>query len=433
MALSSTCQWGHREGVVIQTGRSRIEISRLVAPTLLALTGACLGLGAILHLAGAGAAGNTLWIGGGVVGALYSAWTMLDSLRRGRLGVDVIAVLALVGALLVGEYLAASVISLMVTSGRALEAWAAGRARHDLQALLQRAPRTAHRYDGGTLHAIDVSDVVVGDRLMVGSGELVPVDGTLLDDAVVDESALTGEPLPVERSAGEPVRSGVVNGGPPFDVRATSTASESTYAGIVRLVSQAESSQAPFVRLADRYALWFLVVTFGVAAAAWAAGGASRAVAVLVVATPCPLILAAPVALVAGLSRAARRGVIIKGGGVLERLAGCTTVLIDKTGTLTNGRPALAAVVPAATMAPDEILAMAGSRHTCWPTRSFRRQPTKSANSGCPTTSRRSRGRESAVSSTGTGLRSERRRGWALQVPRPGPRQHAEGHASTDH
>jgi heavy metal translocating P-type ATPase len=336
---------------------------RLASPpsALLAVTGGWLGVGGILHLAGAGAAGNVAWIVGGAVGAAYSLWSMLDSLRRGRLGVDAIALLALLGALAVGEYLAAAVISVMVASGRALEGWAAGRARRDLRALLQRAPRTAHRYDEGVLRLVDAADVAVGDRLLVGPGELVPVDGTLLSGAVLDESALTGESLPVERASGEPVRSGVLNAGSPFDVRATAAASESTYAGIIRLVSQAEASPAPFVRLADRYALWFLGVSLGVAAAAWIAGGAARAVAVLVVATPCPLILAAPVALVAGLSRGARRGVVIKGGGVLERLARCTTLLIDKTGTLTSGRPALAAMVPAGTVTPQELLALAAS------------------------------------------------------------------------
>ena len=316
----------------------------------------------MLHLVGLGTEGDALWIAGGSVGAAYSAWNVFDSLRRGRLGVDVIALLALLGAIIVGEYLAGAVISLMVASGQALEAWAAGRARRDLHALLERAPRTARRYDStGGLETVAVDAVAPGDRLLIGAGELVPVDGTLMDGAVLDESALTGESLPVEAGAGEPVRSGVVNAGSPFDLRVTATSAESTYAGIVRLVREAESSQAPFVRLADRYALWFLAVTMGGAALAWAAGGAARAVAVLVVATPCPLILAAPIALVAGLSRAARRGVIIKGGGVLERLARCTTVLIDKTGTLTSGRPALSAVVPAATFPPEELLRLAGS------------------------------------------------------------------------
>src|SRR5262249_7868322 len=171
----------------------------------------------------------------------------------------------------------------------------------------------------------------------------------------------TGESLPLERTAGEPVPSGVVNAGSPFDLRVTARADQSAYAGVIRLVQQAEASQAPFVRMADRYALWFLLVTAAVAGGAWALGGASRAVAVLVVATPCPLILAAPVALVSGLSRAARRGIVIKGGAVLERLARCTTLLIDKTGTLTSGRPALVAVLPAGRLPPHEILTLAGS------------------------------------------------------------------------
>jgi heavy metal translocating P-type ATPase len=249
----------------------------------------------------------------------------------------------------------------MVASGQALEAWAAGRARRDLRALLQRAPRLAHRYDGDTLAVVPVEALEPADLVVVGPGELVPTDGTLISAAVLDESALTGESLPVERAAGDPVQSGVVNGGSPFDLRVTARAAESAYAGVIRLVQQAEASQAPFVRLADRYALWFLLVTAAVAGAAWAAGGASRAVAVLVVATPCPLILAAPVALVSGLSRAARRGIVIKGGAVLERLARCTTLLVDKTGTLTRGRPALAAVVPAGPVPAEDVLALAGS------------------------------------------------------------------------
>jgi heavy metal translocating P-type ATPase len=332
-----------------------------LSSALLMATATLLGVGGLLHGVGAGAAGDAAWIGAGAIGAAYTAWSMLSSLRRGRLGVDVIALLALVGALLVGEYLAAGVISLMVASGQSLEAWAAGRARRDLHALLARAPRVAHRYASGELRLVPVEKVVPGDRLLVGTGELVPADGELAGDAVLDESALTGEALPVERAAGEPVRSGVLNAGSPVDLLVTATPAESTYARIVRLVAEAESSQAPFVRLADRYASWFLVMALGVAAVAWALGGAERAVAVLVVATPCPLILAAPVAMVAGLSRAARRGIVIKGSGVLERLARCTTVLLDKTGTLTKGSPALASVVLATALPANEILRLAAS------------------------------------------------------------------------
>ena len=196
---------------------------------------------------------------------------------------------------------------------------------------------------------------------MVAGGETVPADGVLLSDAVVDESALTGEPLPVHRGHGDLLRSGMVNAGSPFDLEATAPASESAYAGIVRLVAQAETSRAPFTRLADRYAVGFLALTLVVASGAWIAAGPSRAVAVLVVATPCPLILAAPIALVGGLSRSARRGVVIKGAAVLEQLAQCSTLLIDKTGTLTSGHPALTSITPAGDVSPSQVLTLAAS------------------------------------------------------------------------
>ncbi len=337
--------------------------SRNLPVSVLALTGSCLAAGTLLHLSGNGDAGDAVWVVSGCVGAAYSLWAMVDALKRGRLGVDLIALLAELGALAVGEYLAAAVISVMMASGRALEAWANGRATRDLRHLLERAPTRAHRYGPGdvTLETVNAADVVVGDRVMVASGEIVPTDGVMLTEAVLDESALTGEPLPIARGEGDAVRSGVLNAGAPFDFRATAAASESAYAGIVRLVAEAEGSQAPFVRLADRYAVWFLFLSLAVAGAALLASGPARAVAVLVVATPCPLILAAPVALVGGLSRCARRGVVIKGAAVLERLAGCSTLLIDKTGTLTSGRPTLTSIVPVGTHNPDEILALAAS------------------------------------------------------------------------
>ena len=342
--------------------RGGVWLARRSAAVLLALTVSGLTAGLVLHLAGAGGAGNVAWAAVGVCGAGYALWAMAEAFRRGRIGVDVIALLAVVGAMAVGELLAAAVISVMLASGRALEAWAAGRARRDLRTLLERAPRTARRYTGRALAEVPLEAVTPGDLLLVAPGELVPVDGTVTSAvAVLDESALTGEARPVERSAHEPVRSGVVNAGGPFDLRATATAADSTYAGIVRLVSEAEASPAPFVRLADRYAVWFLLVSLAAAGAAWAVAGPARAVAVLVVATPCPLILAAPVALVSGLSVAARRGVVVKGGAVLERLAQCSTLLLDKTGTLTTGRPSVSAVVPAGSCASAEVLRLAAS------------------------------------------------------------------------
>ncbi len=333
-----------------------------MATGLLVVTAAGLAAGLVLWLAGAADAADIAWLAVAGCGAGYACWAMVDSLRRRRIGVDLIALLALLGAIAVGELLAAAVISVMLASGRALEGWAAGRARRDLAGLLDRVPRTARLRRDGALSTVPLDAIVPGDTVLVAHGDLVPVDGTVATSrAVLDESALTGEAVPVERAAGEPVRSGVVNAGDPFDLAATAKAADSTYAGIVRLVTEAENSQAPFVRLADRYALWFLPFSLAAAGLAWAVAGPARAVAVLVVATPCPLILAAPVALVAGMSVAARCGVVVKGGGVLERLAQGTTLLLDKTGTLTSGRPAVTAIWPAGPWSAADVLRMAAS------------------------------------------------------------------------
>jgi heavy metal translocating P-type ATPase len=337
-------------------------LARRAAPLLLLVTGSGLAAGGVAILAGASGIADVLWLGVAACGLAYACWVAVAAIARGRLSVDVIALLALAGAIAVDELLAAAVISVMLASGRALEAWADYRARRDLSALLARAPRTGRRYRDGTLEIVPLDQIAVGDLLLVAAGDVLPVDGTLdADVAVLDESALTGEAMPVQHVRGDTLRSGTVNAAGPFDLRAIASAADSSYASIVRLVSEAESAQAPFVRLADRYAMWFLPLTLAVAGAAWALGGAARAVAVLVVATPCPLILAAPVALVSGLSAAARRGIVVKNGGVLERLARCTTVLLDKTGTLTVGRPAVTAILPAGALAPEEILGLAAS------------------------------------------------------------------------
>lgn len=344
-------------------GRSRAWRARSVL--LLCLLGASLAglaVGGLLHSAGQGAAGDVTWAVVGGLGAVSAGSSLIDAMRHRRLGVDVIALLALMGALAVGEELAAAVVAVMLWSGRSLELWADGHARHDLQLLVQRSPTQARRHRDGGLETVPLDDVAVGDLLLVATGDVVPVDGIVSTrPAALDESALTGEPLPVHRPVGERVASGVVNAGQPFDFRATAPAAQSTYAGIVRLVAEAEASRPPFVRLADRVAAWFLGVTAMVAGAAWAVGGARYAVAVLVVATPCPLILAAPVAFVSGLSRCARLGVVVKGGAVLERLARCTTVVLDKTGTMTIGRPEVSAVVARSFSDPDSVLGYAAS------------------------------------------------------------------------
>ena len=322
-----------------------------------------LGGGVAFWLAGQPDTAGVWWAAATVLALLPATGWVVQALRQGRTGVDLIAVLALGGSLAVGEYLAGALIGLMLATGRTLEAYAQGRATRDLRALVEHAPRTARRRTGGgSVEVVALDRVAPGDRLLVGPGEVVPVDGQCEDPATLDESVLTGESMLVERPAGEPVASGVINAGPAFGLRASATAQESTYAGIVRLARQATAESAPAVRLADRYATMFLPVTLLLAGLAWlVSADPVRAVAVLVVATPCPLILALPIAIVSGMSRAARRGVVVRGGGALETLGRAGTLLLDKTGTLTAGRPEVVAVQAAPGRVRDEVLRQAAA------------------------------------------------------------------------
>jgi heavy metal translocating P-type ATPase len=328
-----------------------------------ALAVAALGVGGLLHGLDQEPAGDAVWAAS-VAGMLVPlGWSVARTLARRDLGVDLIALLAMAAALALGEYLAGSVVAVMLTGGNALEALAAGRARRELTTLIERAPRVALlRRDDGAVQ-VPVDEVAVGDLVLVRTGEVVPVDGVVAsDEAIVDEAALTGEPLPVARQRGDAVQSGTTNAGAPFDVRATRPASESAYAAMVRLVREAERQKAPFLRMADRYAGIFLPVTLVVAGLAWAlSGDALRVLAVLVVATPCPLILAAPVALVSGVSRAARRGVVVKGAATIEALGAARTILLDKTGTLTLGTPTVERVIASGAVPADELLRLAAS------------------------------------------------------------------------
>lgn len=349
--------------VSVAPGRRITRLRRWAEPALVAGTVAALTAGGIAWLSGWREVADDCWIVGTILAIGPASVWMMSALRHRSGGVDFIALLSLIGCLLVDEYLAGALIALMLTGGRALDAAAERRASRDLRALLRRAPRFARRRTGGQVSVIRLGDVVVGDVLVVGPGEVVPVDGRVVDVvAVLDESVLTGEPLQVERGVGEPVRSGVINAGGAFELRATATTAESTYAGIVRLAQQAGAENAPIVRLADRYATWFLPLALLLAAIAWlASGSAVRAVAVLVVATPCPLLLAAPVAIVSGLSRASRAGVVIRGGGVLETLGRATTLVMDKTGTMTMGRPMVVDAIAAPGEEPSSILRLAAS------------------------------------------------------------------------
>jgi heavy metal translocating P-type ATPase len=322
-----------------------------------------LGVGGLLHLLSRPAAGNAVWAVATAVVLVPLAWSVGRTLLRGDVGVDAIALIAMAAALALGEYLAGAVVGLMLAGGNALEDAAAGRARRELRALVGRAPRIAHRRAGESIEEVPVDDLRVGDVVLVRHGEVLPVDGLVAsEEAVIDESALTGEPLPVTGKRGAPVRSGTANAGDAFELRATRPAAESAYAAVVALVREAERQRAPFVRMADRYAAFFLPVTLVAAGLAWAlSGDPVRALAVLVVATPCPLILAAPVAIISGVSRAANAGVIVKGGAVIEGLGEARTVILDKTGTLTLGTPEVERILVLDGLGEAELLRLAAS------------------------------------------------------------------------
>jgi heavy metal translocating P-type ATPase len=322
----------------------RWERVRTLGPPCAALFGILAG-GLLALLVGPDPA-DAVWAATVALMLVPLSWSVARALIHGDLGVDLIALLAMAGALALGEYLAGSVIALMLAGGNALEEFASGRARRELTKLIERAPRVARRRTQTGWEEIEVDAVAVGDVLLVRAGEVVPTDGAIVGErATIDESSLTGEPLPATYTRGHVLSSGTSNAGDAFELRATRRAGDSAYAALVRLVREAERRRAPFVRLADRYAVLFLPLTLAIAGGAWAiSGDAVRALAVLVVATPCPLILAAPIAFVAGLSRAANVGVIVKGGQAIERLGAAHTVLLDKTGTLTLGVPTLARV-----------------------------------------------------------------------------------------
>ncbi len=334
-------------------------------------TGTALLVLALIGLAGGGAAwisgrealAELFWAAGTlpILAALF--FEIVVSLKDGEYGLDHVAALSMTAALVFGETLAAAVVALMYAGGSFLESFAEGRARREMQSLLERVPRSAVRHRDGGLEEVPLDAIEPGDRLMIRQGDVAPVDGTVANGgALLDQSALTGEAMPVRLGHGDAVMSGATNAGPAFDMLATRRAEESTYAGIVRLVEAAQRSKAPMSRLADQYALGFLAVTLVLAGAAWTAtADPIRAVAVLVVATPCPLILAVPVALVAGLSRGARYGVLFKGAKSLETLARIRTLILDKTGTLTEGRPKIVSIDPAPGFTPEEVLRLAAS------------------------------------------------------------------------
>ena len=297
---------------------------------------------------------------------LLTVIDMVKQLMRREFGLDILAVVAMTASLAVGEYLAASIIALMLTGGEALEDYAAARARRDLRSLLDRAPQRAHRLPAvdapvDQAENIEIDRVEPGDVLLVRPAEVVPVDGEAIDAGSFDESSLTGESAAVAKDVGDTILSGSVNGTQAVRMRATRSAADSQYQKIIALVRQTEDQQAPIVRVADRYAMPFTAVSLLIAGLAWwLSGDPVRFAEVLVLATPCPLLIAAPVAFLGGMSRASNAGIIVKGGAVLEALGSASTAAFDKTGTLTYGRPTVAKV-RAVGVSEDELLAVAAA------------------------------------------------------------------------
>lgn len=299
----------------------------------------------------------------GAIVALTMLVGMVKTLRSGKYGVDLLAILAVVATLAVGEYWAAMVILVMLTGGDALEDYAAKKANTELKALLDNSPRFAHVVTPDGSKDVPVNDVPVGAKIIVKPGELVPIDGLVIKGTgEFDESSLTGEARPVAKTVGDTVMSGSINGDEAITLTVTKLAKDSQYQQLVKLVQEAEQTPAHFVRLADRYAVPFTVAAILISLLAWWLSKDPRRFAeVLVVASPCPLILAAPVAMVSGMSRASRNGIVVKTGSVLEKLAGARTGAFDKTGTITNGHLTVAQILPAGTITKERLLHLAAS------------------------------------------------------------------------
>jgi heavy metal translocating P-type ATPase len=298
-----------------------------------------------------------------IIAILPEAREMIKTLMSGQVGVDIIALVAIGASLLLGQYVAAAVIVIMLTGGNALEEFAKNRARKELDSLLKRKPTIAYLLVNGEEKEVPVDQVKVGDSILLKPGDMIPVDGKIYKGFTsVDESAITGESLPENKKSGDEVLSGSINLDGVVEIHATKISKESQYETIIKLVSEASTKKSPLVRLADIYSLPFTILTFTLSGIAWfISGDPVRALSVLVVATPCPLLIATPVAIVSGMSRAASRGVIIKSGGVLEQLSRLKAIAFDKTGTVTQGKPTVMGVDPCEGTTKDELLKIAAS------------------------------------------------------------------------
>ena len=296
-------------------------------------------------------------VAGGIL-ALSMFIEMVKTLRKGNYGVDLLAITAIIATLLVGEYWASLIIILMLVGGETLEDYAAGRANRELSALLQKTPDIAHVMQEGKVVDMDLDDVEIGAHLLIKPMEVVPIDGVLLSEAaILDESSVTGETKPNELQQGDEILSGAINGSSSIEIRTSVAASESQFQKIVALVREAEATPANFVRLADRYAVPFTIMAYIIAAVAYfISGDPVRIAEVLVVASPCPLILAAPIAFVSGMSRSSKNGFLIKNGTIIEKLATAKAIFFDKTGTITDGKIEVDTIVPAEGISQEELL-----------------------------------------------------------------------------
>ena len=335
----------------------------LTAGWLPLLTLAFISSGAVMLIGDANPAAAEVawWLGLLIVGTPLVIQTLRE-VASGRFAVDLVATLAILLALVLWQPLAGLVIVLMQSGGEALERYAERKATDAVRALEDAAPRIAHRISGGSVEDVEAGDIRVGDLLLIRPGELVPCDCIVITGrSHLDVAKLTGEPLPITAERGSRLMSGSLNQEGPLEVEALALASESQYARIVELVRSAQASKAPLQRLADHYGVWFTPLTLVVCAIAYTlSGDPVRILAILVVATPCPLLLAAPVAIIGGINSAAKRQIIIRNGTALENLGQVTTAVFDKTGTVTVGRPRVRRVIRTGTQTDSEILRLAG-------------------------------------------------------------------------
>ena len=300
----------------------------------------------------------------GLILAISMTWEMIKTLRSGKYGVDLLAIMAILSTLAVSQYWASLIILLMLVGGDTLEDYAANKAGSELKALLEQAPEQAHLIQAdGQLKDLQLDEVQINDLLLIKPGEQAPVDGRVTKGSgTFDESSLTGESKPVNKTVGSDLMSGSVNGDSPIEFRATKLAADSQYQKIIRLVQESQNQPAHFVRLADRYAVPFTLIAIIISGIAWImTGDPNRFAQVLVVASPCPLILAAPIALVSGMSRTSRNGIIVKSGTAIEKMALLKTIFFDKTGTITTGELSFDEVQPVAPLSADELLQYAAS------------------------------------------------------------------------